>query len=309
MGVDYAQNLSLPNFGQEQPADIYYYSPLTVNVFGCTNLTQTPTTMTAYGYTEAEATKGSNNVSSLLLKAIKDFGWLQGTTGKALTVVMDNCGGQNKNNNVLRLALYLVERKYFHRVEFAFYVRGHTKNDCDRLFNQLKIKYHKMNVYTMSQLVDCLNFCDNITFIETKSDSFFDYGNLLDKFYRSFQAGSIQKNHLFWVESSNPTKMFMKPSADSDTIISYEFKTSTTIADLYRTQQMQQLSPVSLQRPGIKPIKQVELYKNWRPFIPREYRDEICPKPSDEVINEVQNERNAKSRARAAKKRRERDGD
>jgi hypothetical protein len=223
--------LSLPNFGQEQPANIYYYSPLTVNVFGCTNLMQNPTEMTAYGYTEAEATKGSSNVSSLLLRAIEHFGWLQGMTGKALTVVMDNCGGQNKNNNVLRLALYLVEQKYFHRVEFAFYVHGHTKNDCDRLFNQLKLKYHKLNVHTMSQLVDYLNFCGNVTFIESKSDSFFDYGDLLDKFYRSFQAGSIQKNRLFWVESTNPTKMFMKPSAESETIISCKFKTSAKISD------------------------------------------------------------------------------
>ncbi len=260
---------------------------MTVNVFGCANLMQTPTTMTAYDYTEAKANKGSNNVLSLLLKAIKEFGWLQEMMGKVLTVVMDKCGGQNKNNNFLHLALYLVEHKYFHHVEFAFYVRGHTKNDCNWLFNQLKLQQHKLNMYTMSQLVDCLNFCINITFIESKSDYFFDYGNLLDKFYQSFQAGSIQKNHLFWVESSNPTKMFMKPSADSDTIISYEFKTSTKIADLNRMQQLQQLSPVSLQQPGIKPIKQVELYKNWRPFEHSEYRDEICPKTSDEVINEV----------------------
>lgn len=28
MGVGYAQNANLPTVGQEQPADIYYYSPL-----------------------------------------------------------------------------------------------------------------------------------------------------------------------------------------------------------------------------------------------------------------------------------------
>ena len=47
MGVDFAQNMDVPHFGEEQPADIYYFSPLTVNVFGCTDLTSKPTQMQA----------------------------------------------------------------------------------------------------------------------------------------------------------------------------------------------------------------------------------------------------------------------
>ncbi len=38
---------------------------------------------------------------------------------------------------MLHLALYLVEKKYFKTVEFIFYIRGHTKNVCDRLFKLL----------------------------------------------------------------------------------------------------------------------------------------------------------------------------
>jgi hypothetical protein len=97
----------------------------------------------------------------------------------------------------------------------------------------------------MSQLDDCLLFCDNITFIASKSDSFFDYEDLLKKIYQSFPAGTIQKKHFFWVESTNPTKMFMKPSADSDTIVSYDFKTSSKIADQVQTQQLNHLTPAS----------------------------------------------------------------
>jgi hypothetical protein len=70
--------------------------------------------------------------------------WLRkGTPGKKLTIAMDNCGGQNKNNVVLCLTPYLVEMGYFKIVVFAFYVRGHTKNACDRTFNQMKLEYHK----------------------------------------------------------------------------------------------------------------------------------------------------------------------
>ena len=116
MSVDFAQNMDLPHFGEEQPAAIYYYFPLTVNIFGVTNLTFKLTKMMAYGYTEAEGGKGSNNVASLIMKALEDFGWLiQGRPAKQLSIVMDNCGGQNKNNNVLRLALFLVDLKYFNK--------------------------------------------------------------------------------------------------------------------------------------------------------------------------------------------------
>jgi hypothetical protein len=129
--------MDIPHFREEQPADIYYFSPLTVNVFGCTDLMSKPMQMKAYGYTKAEGSKGSNNVAYLVMKVLVDFGWLiQEQTGKQLSIIMDNCGGKNKNNNVLYLALHLVELKYFQIVQFTFYVHGHTKNDCDRLFNQ-----------------------------------------------------------------------------------------------------------------------------------------------------------------------------
>ena len=156
MICDYAQNLGLPHFGEEQPADIYYFSELTVNIFGVADVTRKPTKMLAYGYHEGEGNKGGNNVASLVMKALNDLGWLkEGREGKRLSIVMDNCGGQNKNKYVLRLALYLVELNYFKVVELIFYIRGHTKNACDRLFNQLKKRWHKQQVYTMAQVCCC----------------------------------------------------------------------------------------------------------------------------------------------------------
>jgi hypothetical protein len=72
-------------------------------------------------------------VASLLIKALEDLGWLiRDRCGGRLSIVMDDCGGQNKNKMVLRLAVYLVEMNYFKQVEF-FFARGHTKNVCDQL--------------------------------------------------------------------------------------------------------------------------------------------------------------------------------
>jgi hypothetical protein len=57
---------------------------------------------------------------------------------------------------------------------------------------------------------------------------------------------------------------------------------------------------VLLRVPGIKPIKQVELWKKWGKFIPHHECQELCPKPSDEMIQFVASERTAK---RSSKKR------
>ena len=40
-----------------------------------------------------------------------------------------------------------------------------------------------------------------------------------------------------------------------------------------------QFTPVVLQKPGLKAIKQKEMYTKVRPFVPDEYKDELCPIP------------------------------
>jgi hypothetical protein len=80
MVCDYAQNLGLPHFGAEQPADIYYCSELTVNIFGIADVMQKPTKMRAYGYTEDQGGKRGNNVASLIMKGLADLGWIQQET-------------------------------------------------------------------------------------------------------------------------------------------------------------------------------------------------------------------------------------
>ena len=58
-------------------------------------------------YTEAEGGKGGNMVASLIMKYFFDKGLLDRKKQYKLTIIIDNCGGENKNNYVLCLALYL----------------------------------------------------------------------------------------------------------------------------------------------------------------------------------------------------------
>jgi len=299
---DYAQNLELPHFGAEQPQDIYYFSAITVNVFGIADVTRSPTHMIAYGYTEDQGSKGGNNVASLLVKGLHDLGWIQqeGTTGKQLSIILDNCGGQNKNNIVLRLALWLVECKYFKKVEIIFYVRGHTKNACDRLFNQLKKHYHKQQIFTMGQMVTALDSSRYVSFNLANSHCFLDYAEMLDFFYNKFPAGMIQQNHVFWVEDSNPTTMYIKASDDAE-IVEVDFMKGD-YED--RMDELLDFVIAPIEAPGLREIKQVELYTKFRKFVPEEFRDEICPKPSDHVLEKIKKDRSEKTKARNHKKKR-----
>ena len=56
--------------------------------------------------------------------------------------------------------------------------------------------------------------------------------------------------------------------------------------------------------PGLKEIKQVELYSKFRKFVPVEFRDEICPRPSEQVLQNIKKARSEKAKERTTRKRR-----
>jgi hypothetical protein len=81
----YDQNLRIPHFGKEQAGDTYYYSPLTINLFGL---------MDCYAYREFTGKKGSNNVASMLMHNLHRRGMLQQCSSeKRLSIITDNCYG------------------------------------------------------------------------------------------------------------------------------------------------------------------------------------------------------------------------
>ena len=48
-----------------------------------------------------------------------------------LMIAANNCNGQNKNNMVIQLVPWLVEKGLYKEMELLFYVHGHMKNVCD----------------------------------------------------------------------------------------------------------------------------------------------------------------------------------
>eukprot|EP00536_Pseudo-nitzschia_multiseries_P005895 jgi/Psemu1/13956/gm1.13956_g len=139
--VDYCQNAQLLNLGATQPGETYYMSPLTVPILGLVDCLLEGGSLDVFAYHEG-------------------IGWLkEDEIGGELTVLMDNCGGQNKNNHVLRLANLLVEAGYF-----------------------------KKNLYTFEQLCKVLGTNERIAIDSVKDGNFKHYKRLEDLFYKELKT-------------------------------------------------------------------------------------------------------------------------
>ena len=154
-------------------------------------------------YHEGVGKKGAHNVASLLIKIkiMKTMGILrEDMVGSELTVVFDNCSGQNKNNTILKLLAQLVEMYYFHKVQFVFLIVGHTKNACGHLFNALKKVYRRENIYTFPALLQKLDASDKVTIYESQEEDFADWDDYLRLFYSNY-AKKVKQNHIFSCKS------------------------------------------------------------------------------------------------------------
>ena len=207
--LDFAQNMSLPQFGKEQPGQTYYLCPLNIYVFGIVDTCND--SLQAYVYGEDIAGKGGNCVASMFMHHVNKH--LLPTDSdddkapiKELNLVMDNCGGQNKNRHVLRLLTVLVKRKIVDRFNAIFLVKGHTKNPCDRMFNLLKKDTRKDNIYTPDMLFQALNRQEGVT--ASLFDGFHDWDDWENKYLRK-NIPSIKSFHLFTVPAEDGGEDYM----------------------------------------------------------------------------------------------------
>jgi hypothetical protein len=291
----------MPHYGGEQPGENYYFSALTINLFGIVDLSLHPNKLKCYDYREFTGKKGINNVASLIMQDLHDKFWLKkGCPGKKLTIAMDKCGGQNKNNFVLQLAPYLVEMGYCLTVECVFYIRGHTDNACDRMFNQMKLKFQRRDIFSWGQALETLNTKEHVNIVGAQESHFKDYGALLDKFYVNFKPNTIQKNHIFKVESIDEALTMQCATHDGAIFVNQPMLKKGHVLGAKRTDAINACELAILNPPGLRPIKQLEFYKKFLPFVPREFWEETCPKPSEAVLTQVKDDTAAKKKVKAA---------
>ena len=309
--IDMGQNLGIPNFEGEQPGDTFYLTPLTVLLFGVVdNTTQVAGKehMNAYVWQEFEGDRGANNIASCLLRDLKLRGLLNQPNHGELVYIADNCGGQNKNKIVIRFLMWLAEMAFFPKVSIQFLIKGHTKNAADRHFNLLKLEYHKRNIYTYGHLIDALDTNEHVTVHTMKPNDFRDHLKWQDIMYRKPDK-NFNNSHVFCIHANNPLVLLKQDHAQApireDNLKptnrnrkARQMDAAERDAKLKEMEdKLEELIPTPL-----KPIKQVELYKKWRPLIPLEFREITCPKPSDEVIEAHKRRTREKAQASRARK-------
>jgi hypothetical protein len=295
---DYCQNLGLPQLGEHQPGETYYFSPLTVNCFGLANVGLDKAHLTAYIYHEGEGKKGGNNVASLIMKYLDNEGLIlrRERPRKELNIVMDNCGGQNKNKFVIRLAPLLCELKYYQQVNIIFLVAGHTKNAADQLFNLLKMLYRKSQCFTLDQLQQVLDTNQYVECIKVGPNDFKNMGQFEDDLYSTNPlSGNTKKYQLFYAPMDNPGVLYAKESNEAVNVQEMNLKkghdiTREQILQDFDFQELPQLNNVE----GIRQIKQVELFSKWRKHVPDEYKSLLYDNPGEDIIQSVKDNRKKK---------------
>ena len=343
--VDYGQNMELPVYNSEQPGCSYYYSPLGVYNLGMVdqayagpndNENDNPRDhMHLHIYHEGVGKKGANNVCSLIWRTLKIKGLLKpgGETGGELNIIFDNCTGQNKNNTVLKLMVWLTEMGYFKTVNFIFIflIVGHTKNAADRLFNLVKIQYRKRNLYTMKQLIAACDSSEHVSIHKASvNDLFMDWEVYLNHFYSDF-SGKVKQNHIFSCdygssrvgnklfahlrESDLPEDVIVKHNTIKQTFLGRKLLfADKPFSDAVnaRPQIMELAMNGSLkdgqetvgklnviENLGINIFKQVELAYKYKKIVPIEVQcDELFADPPKEVFEAVKKERASRKEAR-----------
>ena len=108
---------------------------------------------------------------------------------------------------------------------------------------------------------------------------FFDYDQLLDKYYCKQTTGTIRSNHIFsFVKKEDPIKgrLITMTVRISDNIQTETIQELIYTNPCFQTQQERENGlvaekQIALESIGISEQKQVHLYTKWRRIVPKEY--------------------------------------
>lgn len=176
--------------------EAFYARQLNLYIFCVTDLkTANPT---FYTWTEDQAGKGSQEISSALLNHLKLMDFKGNST---LRLFCDGCTSQNKNNIVLRSLVHFVEttRTTITKVILFFPVRGHSFLPADRVFGRAeKILRKKAIILSRDEYFDCYKEIGSVKYlgndwnlINTKD---------LNKFYKDIDGISQVKRIIIKVK-------------------------------------------------------------------------------------------------------------
>ena len=199
----------------------------------------------------------------MIWKELKLQGLINGRTAQEINLVFDNCAGQNKNRMVSRLLFYFVKLKICTTARAIFLVKGHTKNDCDRMFNLLKQIYRKMDVFTPSELLVLMNQHPQCKAVAMEPDDFKNWDELENRMVK--KAEGILANHIFTVKARDSNRMMVQEYCGA------EIERQELVLEAYRdVDWTDHFVLETVEGPGLPDIKWNELYAKWGRFVPED---------------------------------------
>ena len=276
--VDFCQNVQLPSHKKDQPGEAYFFVPLNIFVLCVVDCNSEKDHLHADMYTEAEGGNGGNLVSSVIMKYMFDRGLLDGRQQYKLTIIMDNCSGQNKNKMVIQLAPYQIMKQHFEHVSILFLVAGHTKNTANRLFNLLKIDHRSQNVFSLTELITVCNLNQYVSAYKCVWADFYDWNIFLNKMFQP-KLEAIKKYQLFQSCYKNKATVQCLLSCLPDCVIYDDDLSKTMTVNAQQNVLLSKPDKLYKKRIGLRDIKAVGLRENYTDLIDDKYHEEMCPMP------------------------------
>lgn len=107
---------------------VYYLRQLWTYNFAVHDLANNQATM--FMWHEGEASRGSQDIGSCLLRYVQQLP----NTIQSIIAFSDNAGGQNKNINIIKFWMHIVQTTSISRVDHKFLISGHSYMECDQDF-------------------------------------------------------------------------------------------------------------------------------------------------------------------------------
>ncbi|CAG9763453.1 unnamed protein product [Ceutorhynchus assimilis] len=130
-----------------------------------------------YIWDETIGQRGSQEIGSCLIKYIMTLP----PNIEELICYSDQCGGQNKNKNITKLFMFLVQTTSLKIIHHKFFESGHSYMECDRSFARIeKAKKKALNIFIPKNWSELIrNTSNKFQVIDMKQEDFlsFDYLN------------------------------------------------------------------------------------------------------------------------------------
>ena len=131
-----------------------------------------------------------------------------------LVLHADNCVGQNKNNTILKVFVWLCLMEYCETIEFKFMIKGHTKFAPDGNFGHIKRAYATSSSFTLEQVKSCIQDASVVNTCKIfPSSRFKDYRSSLDYFFKNIEGIANYQQFKFLSASKGKVTMFVNASS------------------------------------------------------------------------------------------------